>query len=250
MKDEEIAARAKELAVLFADIPDDVLMRFVNRNGLVCNVFSRAAILRALASKPSTGREQLKAFLCKSVPETLQKKPEWRWSTKLKSRYERHVSCENACIFTPSLPKNDPSDDDDFVDNAREVVRRDRELLKKLQQSDEIMIRREILDETEFNTACGNSETARAEAAFRDGMVRAKLAELERYVKEQLAELRRENRAYLESLRRELLQSRPDRPTPVNNDPSGPATNMLPDNGQHGSAGKYGGQAHTGLVRF
>ena len=41
-----------------------------------------------------------------------------------------------------------------------------------------------------------------------------------------------------------------DRPTPVNNDPSGPATNMLPDNGQHGSAGKYGGQAHTGLVRF
>ena len=61
MKDEEIVARAQELAVLFADIPDDVLMRFVNRNGLVCNVFSRAAILRALACKSNTGREQLNA---------------------------------------------------------------------------------------------------------------------------------------------------------------------------------------------
>ena len=57
--------------------------------------------------------------------------------------------------------------------------------------------------------SCGDSETARAEAAFRDGVVRAKLAELERYVKEQMTELRRENRAYLESLRQELLQSRP-----------------------------------------
>lgn len=35
MKEESIIARAKELAVLFADIPDDVLMRFVNRNRLV-----------------------------------------------------------------------------------------------------------------------------------------------------------------------------------------------------------------------
>ena len=97
------------------------------------------------------------------------------------------------------------------MENAQEVARRDRELLKKLQQSDEIAIRREILNEAEFNTACGDSETARAEAAFRDGVVKAKLAELERYVKEQMAELRRENRAYLESLRQEMLPSRTDR---------------------------------------
>ena len=209
MKEDEIIARAQDLAVLFADIPDDVLMRFVNRNGLVCNVFSRAAILRALACKSNTGREQLKSFLCRSVPDSLRKKPDWGWGTKLKSRYEKNVSCEGACIFDPPLPRNDPSDDDDFVKNAQEVVRRDRELLKQLQQNDEILIRREILNETEFNTACGDSETARAEAAFRDGVVRAKLAELERYVKEQMAELRRENRAYLDSLRQELLQSRP-----------------------------------------
>ena len=209
MKDEEIAVRAKELAVLFADIPDDVLMRFANRSKLVCNVFSRVAILWSLASKSNTGREQLKTFLCKSVPETLRKKPDWGWSTKLKSRYEKNITCEGSCIFDPPLPNNDPSDDDEYVKNAQEVVRRDRELLKKLQQNDEVIIRRELLNETEFNTACGDSETARAEAAFRDGVVRAKLAELERYVREQMAELRRENRTYLESLRQELLQSRP-----------------------------------------
>ena len=210
MKDDEIVARAKELAVLFADIPDDVLMRFVNRNGLVCNVFSRVAILRTLACKPNTGREPLKTFLAKSVPDSLRKKPSWNWGTILKKRYEKNVSCEGACIFDPPLPLENPSNDKEFVENAQEVVRRDRELLKKLQQNDEVRIRREILNETEFNTACGDSETARAEAAFRDGVVRTKLAELERYVKEQLAELRRENRAYLESLRQELLQSRPD----------------------------------------
>jgi hypothetical protein len=209
MKDDEIVARAQELAVLFADIPDDVLMRFVNRNGLVCNVFSRAAILRALACKSNTGREQLKTFLCRSVPDSLRKNPDWGWGTKLKSRYEKNVSCEGFCIFDPPLPEADPEHDEEFVKNAKEVVRRDRELLKTLQQNDEILIRREILNETEFNTACGDSETARAEAAFRDGVVRAKLAELERYVKEQMAELRRENRAYLESLRQELLQSCP-----------------------------------------
>lgn len=209
MKDDEIVARAQELAVLFADIPDDVLMRFVNRNGLVCNVFSRAAILHALACKSNTGREQLKTFLCKSVPDSLRKNPDWGWGTKLKSRYEKNVSCEGFCIFDPPLPEADPEHDEEYVKNAKEVVRRDRELLKSLQQNDEILIRREILDEMEFNTACGDSETARAEAAFRDGVVRAKLAELERYVKEQMAELRRENRAYLESLRQELLQSRP-----------------------------------------
>ena len=209
MKEEEIVARAKEFAVLFADIPDDVLMRFVNRNGLVCNVFSRPAILRALACKQNTGREQLKAFLIKPVPDSLRTKPGWSWGTNLKKRYEKNVSCEGFCVFDPPLPKKDPSNDEEFVENAQEVVRRDRELLKKLQQNDEVIIRRELLNETEFNTACGDSETARAEAAFRDGVVRTKLAELERYVREQMAELRRENRAYLESLRQELLQSRP-----------------------------------------
>ena len=209
MKEDEIIARAQDLAVLFADIPDDVLMRFVNRNGLVCNVFSRAAILRALACKSNTGREQLKTFLCKSVPDSLRKSPSWGWGTNLKKRYEKNVSCEGSCIFDPPLPEAEPTRDDEYVKNAQEVARRDRELLKQLQQNDEILIRREILNETEFNTACGDSETAHAEAAFRDGVVRAKLAELERYVKEQMAELRRENRAYLESLRQEFLQSCP-----------------------------------------
>ena len=124
----------------------------------------------------------------------------------MKSRYEKHISCGDSCVFDPPLPRNNPSHDDEYVENAQEVARRDRELLKKMQQSDEIVLRREVLDEAEFNTACGNSETARAEAAFRDGVVRAKLAELERYVKEQMAELRRENRAYLDSLRQEVLQ--------------------------------------------
>ena len=209
MKDDEIVARAQELAVLFADIPDDVLMRFVNRNGLVCNVFSRAAILRALACKSNTGREQLKTFLCKSVPDSLRKSPSWNWGTTLKKRYEKNVSCEGFCVFDPPLPEADPEHDEEYVKNAQEVVRRDRELLKRLQQNDEVLIRREILNETEFNTACGDSETARAEAAFRDGVVRAKLAELERYVKEQMAELRRENRLYLELLRQEMLQPHP-----------------------------------------
>ena len=207
MKDEEIVARAQELAVLFADIPDDVLMRFVNRNGLVCNVFSRAAILRALACKSNTGREQLKAFLGKSVPDSLRKKPEWSWGSKLENRYEKNISCGGTCIFDPPLPEAQPEHDDEYVKNAQEVVRRDRELLKKLQQNDEILIRREILNETEFNTACGDSEAARAEAAFRDGVVRAKLAELERYVKEQMAELRRESHTYLETLRQELMKN-------------------------------------------
>lgn len=211
MKDDAIIARARELAVLFADIPDDVLMRFVNRNGLVCDVFSRDAILRALAGRPSSGREQLKSFLCRSVPEVLRKKPEWYWGSKLKSRYEKHISCGCTCVFSPPLPKAHPSRDDEYVENAQEVARRDRELLKKLQQSDEIAIRREILNEDDFNTACGDSETARAEAVFRDGVVKAKLAELERYVKEQMAELRRENRAYLEALRQEVLHPRTDR---------------------------------------
>ena len=206
MKDDELAVRIKELDKLFADIHDDVLMRFVNRNELVCNIFSRNAILRVLAGRPNVGREQLKTFLCKSVPEALRRQPEWYWYTKLKTRYEKHISCGDSCVFDPPLPRNHPSHDDEYVENAQEVARRDRELLKKMQQSDEIVLRREILDEAEFNTACGNSETARAEAAFRDGVVRAKLAELERYVKEQMAELRRENRAYLDSLRQEVLQ--------------------------------------------
>ena len=180
MKEESIIARAKELAVLFADIPDDVLMRFVNRNRLVCSVFSRAAILRALADKPNVGREQLKSFLCKSVPEVLRRKPEdWHgsWSTKLKSRYEKHISCENTCIFDPPLPRSNPEYDIEFVENAQEVANRDRELLKKLQQNDEIIVQRELLN-----------------------------AELERYVKEEMAELRKENLAYLELLRQEMLQ--------------------------------------------
>lgn len=207
MKYENIVAREQELAVLFADIPDDVLMRFVNRNRLVCNVFSRAAILHALADKPNTGREQLKSFLCKSVPEVLRRRPEdWHWSTKLKSRYEKHISCEGLCIFDPPLPMSNPEDDLAFVENAQEVANRDRELLKKLQQNDGLIVRREFLNEAEFNTACGDSEIARAEAVFRDSVVRAKLAELERYVKEQMVELRQENRAYLESLRQEMLQ--------------------------------------------
>ena len=83
MKDEEIAVRAKELAVLFADIPDDVLMRFANRSKLVCNVFSRVAILWSLASKSNTGREQLKTFLCKSVPNELRREPQHGWDDKL-----------------------------------------------------------------------------------------------------------------------------------------------------------------------
>ncbi len=207
MKHENIVAREQELAVLFADIPDDVLMRFVNRNRLVCSVFSRAAILRALADKPNTGREQLKSFLCKSVPEVLRRKPEgWYLNTKLKSRYEKHISCEGTCIFDPPLPRSNPEYDIAFVENAQEVANRDRELLKKLQQNDGLIVRREFLNEAEFNTACGDSEIARAEAAFRDSVVRAKLAELERYVKEQMVELRQENRAYLESLRQEMLQ--------------------------------------------
>ena len=39
MKESEIVERTKKLAVLFADIPDDVLMRFVNRNRLICTHF-------------------------------------------------------------------------------------------------------------------------------------------------------------------------------------------------------------------
>ena len=206
MKDTEITARAKEFAVLFADIPNDVLMRFVNRNGLVCSIFDRTAILYALASKPSTSREQVKSFLCKSVPEPLRRKPEWYWGIRLKDRYEKLISCGNSCQFDPPLPCESPSHDDEYVENSQEVARRDRELLKTLQQHDEVAVRREILNEAEFNTACADSETARAEAAFRDGVVRAKLAELERYVKEQMAELRRENRGYLEALREEMLQ--------------------------------------------
>ena len=211
MKDDAILARMNELAVLFADIPDNVLLRFVNRNSIVCTEFERPAILRALARKSNTGREQLKAFLFKSMPDSLLKAPAWGWGTSLKSRYEKNVTCDGLCTFEPPLPKEDPDRDEDFVKNAKEVFRRDRELLKKIQQSDEVLIRRELLDEAEFNTACGDSEAARAEAAFRDGIVRTKLAELERYVKEQMAELRRESRAYLESLRRELLPPRPDR---------------------------------------
>ncbi|MBO4492264.1 MAG: hypothetical protein J5944_13010 [Lentisphaeria bacterium] len=215
MKDDEITARAMELAVLFADIPDDVLMRFVNRSTIVCTEFDRSSILRALARKSNSGREQLKAFLFKPVPDSLLKKPSWSWGTSLKSRYEKNVTCEGLCRFDTPLPKNNPEHDDEFVENAKELLRRDRELLKKLQQKDESIIRREILEEAEFNTAFGDSEAARAEAAFRDGVVRAKLAELERYVKEQMAELRRENRAYMESLRQEFLQSCPDQGLPA-----------------------------------
>lgn len=206
MKEEAILARAKELAVLFSDVPDDVLMRFVNRKELVCDVFSRPAILRALAARSGVGREQLKAFLIQSVPETLLKKPEWSWSTRLKERYERYVTCGGGCVFDPPLPEREPDRDHAYNKNAREVARRDREFLKELQKSDEAVLRRELLNEAEFSTACGDSETARAEAAFRDGIVRARLAELERYVKEQMAGLRRENRAYLESLRCEVLR--------------------------------------------
>ena len=209
MKEDEITARTVELNKLFADIPDNVLMRFVNRNTLVCTEFNRGSILRILAEKSNSGREQLKAFLFKPVPVSLRKIPRWPWGTALKSRYEKNVTCEGLCEFDPPLPVKDPKNDGDFVNNALELVRRDRELLKKIQQRDETMIRREILEETEFNTACGDSEAARAEAAFRDGVVRAKLAELERYVKEQMAELRQENHAYLESLRQELLQKYP-----------------------------------------
>jgi len=209
MKNDEIATRAMELNKLFADIPDDVLMRFVNRNTLVCTEFDRNSILRALARKSNSGREQLKAFLFKPVPDSLLKRPSWGWGTTLKNRYEKHVTCEGLCQFDPPLPENDPEHDEEFVENAKELLRRDRELLKQLQQRDEAVIRREILEEADFSTACGDSEAARAEAAFRDGVVRAKLAELERYVKEQMAELRRENHAYLESLRQELLQKYP-----------------------------------------
>lgn len=215
MKEDAITARAMELAALFADIPDDVLMRYVNRSTIVCTEFNRSSILRALARKSNTGREQLKAFLFKPVPDILLKNPVWSWGTALKNRYEKSVTCEGLCQFEPPLPKKKPDHDEDFVENAKEVLRRDRELLKKLQQKDESMIRREILDEAEFNTACGDSEAARAEAAFRDGLVRAKLAELERYVKEQMAELRRENLAFLESIRQELLPARPDRESPA-----------------------------------
>ena len=232
MKDDEIVARVRELDKLFTDIPDDVLMRYVNRNGPVCDVFSRLALLRVLAGKPNSGREQLKAFLCKSVPEVLRKKPECFWETKLKNRYEKYISCGGACVFDPPLPEKRPTRDSEYAANAQEVARRDRELLKKLQQNDEIVIRRELLDEAEFNTACGDSQTARAEAAFRDGLVRAKLAELERYVREQMAELRRETEACLESLRREVL-------------PSVPAHGAQPDPARQGTisdapAGGYG----------
>lgn len=219
MKEEAILARAKELAVLFSDIPDDVLMRFVNRRGLVCGVFSRPAILRALAAKSGAGREQLKAFLCQSVPATLLKKPDWSWSTRMRECYEKYITCGGACVFDPPLPEAEPERDPEYGKNSREVARRDKELLKKLQQSDEAVLRREILNEEEFNTACGDTETARAEAAFRDGVVKAKLAELERYVKEQMAELRREERAYLAALRLEVLkyglpEETPDLPLP------------------------------------
>ena len=220
MKEEVILARAKELAVLFSDVPDDVLMRFVNRRELVCGVFSRPAILRALAAKSGVGREQLKAFLCQSVPATLLKKPEWSWSTRMRECYGKNITCGGVCVFDPPLPEAEPERDLEYFENARVVAHRDKELLKKLQQADEAVLRREMLDEAEFNTACGNAETARAEAAFRDGLVKVKLAELERYVKEQMAELRRENRAYLESLRLEVLRKyglpgeTPDLPTP------------------------------------
>ena len=206
MKDDDLPTRMRELDKMFADVRNDVLMRFVNRNSVVCKEFSRDAILRAMADRPSSGREQLKSFLGVSVPEALRRKPEWFWGTRLKSRYEKHISCGDCCVFDPPLPQDQPSRDDEYVENAQEVARRDRELLKQLQQNDENIIRRELLEEAEFNTACGDSESARAEAAFRDGVVNAKLAELEHYVKEQMAELRRENLAWLESLRKEILR--------------------------------------------
>ena len=205
MKDAEIAARMAEFSKLFSDVPDDVLMRFANRNSLQCTVFDRYAILRALAIKPNTGREQLKAFLCGSVPDILRRTPAWGNYSTLKSRYEKHISCGGFCLFDPPLPEINPTCDREFVKNAQEVAKRDRELLKKLQQNDEVLLRRDILEEAEFNTACGDSESARAEAAFRDGVVKAKLAELEHYVKDQMEALRKENLLYLESLRQEIL---------------------------------------------
>ena len=206
MKDFEIASRMEDLIVLFADIPNDVLMRFVNRNDPAeCTECDRDVILRALAAKPNSGREQLKTFLARSVPDSLRKKPYWQWGSSLRDSYEKNVSCDGQCVFNPPLPHEDPSDDGEYVENAKEVARRDRELLKKLQLADEPVIRREILDEAEFNTACSDAPSARAEAVLRDGVVRAKLAELERYVKEQMADLRRETMAYLESLREEML---------------------------------------------
>ena len=228
MKDEKILARAQELAALFADIPDDVLMRFANRKNAVCTVFSRASILRELAARSNSGREQLKSFLYQSVPDPLRREPSWSWGTSLKSRYEKSVSCGGACVFTPPLPCSEPERDGEYVKNAQEVARRDRELLKKIQQNDEVIVRRELLGEAEFNTACGNSESARAESAFRDGVVRAKLAELERYVKEQMEELRSENRAWLEALRRDLLpqNGRPDE-NPEENSEKIPGKNLL-----------------------
>ena len=210
MKESEIVERTKKLAVLFADIPDDVLMRFVNRNYLICTHFERNAILRALAEKNGTGRESLKIFLCKSVPEILRRKPKGggycSHSYDLGSRYEKHISCNNSCKFNPPLPCENPLYDNEYVENAQEVARRDRKLLEKLQQSDEASVRRELLNEAEFNTANADSAAARAEAAFRDGIVRAKLAELEHHVKEQMAALRRENREYLDKLRQEMLR--------------------------------------------
>ncbi len=206
MKEEKIVRQAKEFAILFADVSDDTLMRFVNRNRIACNVFSRQAILLAMAPRPcSYSREQLKSFLGKSVPDALRKKPEWVLGDTLRSAYNKHISCNGACRFDPPLPKATPEHNDEFVENAQEVARRDRALLKKLQEIDEAAIRREILDEAEFNTACANSANARAEAAFRDGVVKAKLAELELFVKEQMADLRRETREYLKSLREEML---------------------------------------------
>ncbi|MBP5181525.1 MAG: hypothetical protein J6331_00715 [Lentisphaeria bacterium] len=219
MKDAEIAARMEEFSKLFSDIPDDVLMRFANRTSLQCTVFDRCAILRALAVKSNTGREQLKAFLCGSVPDVLRRTPAWGGYSSLKSRYEKHISCNGCCLFDPPFPEINPANDREFVKNAQEVAKRDRELLKKLQQNDEVLLRRDILEEAEFNTACGDSESARAEAAFRDGVVKAKLAELERYVKEQMAELRRENLLYLGSLRQELLEKtalRKEEKSPLN----------------------------------
>lgn len=207
MKDQDIKMRIEELAVLFDGIPDHVLIRFANRNKPLCVVYERQVILRTLATGKNTGRENLKIFLSNSVPEALHRKPEWSWESKLKERYEKHISCDGLCVFSPKLPCDHPEHDEDYVKNAQEVAKRDRELLTQMQVTDDALIRSKVLKQDEdFSTAASDSENAKAEAAFRDGLVKLKMAELERYVKEQMTELRKENQRYLNSLRNELLE--------------------------------------------
>lgn len=216
MNESEIANRQQELELLFAGIPDDVLMRFANRGTLVCRDFDRKIILNTLAADPEADRRELKVFLKNSVSRLLRqidKLPSGRITYYVSSsgmrwqeEYKKYISCEGKCVFDPPLPYHDPHWPNEYKANLHELTNRDHKLLETLRQQEEVMISRNLLKQEEFNTSCADSETARAEATLRDGIVKSKMAELERYVKEQMTLLRKENQLYLENMRNEFLK--------------------------------------------